>query len=118
MAHVHNAVRHVNHGGHAMTQHAVTAAKVVGMAAAGSATAHSGGIMKTLTRNPLIVFAAGVAAGFFIHKYRKEIIASASSISDAGRDYMMHQKENLEDLLEEQREEAEEDAGQGPGKRR
>lgn len=116
MAHIHNAAAHANHGTRAMAQHAVTAAKVVGIAAAGSATTHSGGIMKSLTRNPLLVFAAGVAAGFFIHKYRKEIIASATAISEAGRDYVMHQKENLEDLLEENREEADDAGGVEKGK--
>lgn len=65
-------------------------------------------IMSVLVRNPVVMFGVGFAAGFFVHKYRKEIIAAASSAADQSRDFVLRQKENLEDLLAESKEEADE----------
>lgn len=57
--------------------------------------------MSKAARHPLLVFGLGVVAGFFVYKYRKDIIASASKTIDAGKDFVLHQKENLEDIVAE-----------------
>ncbi len=57
--------------------------------------------MSILAKHPLLVFGLGVAAGFYAHKYRKEIIESATLATGKGKDFVLHQKENLEDLVAE-----------------
>ncbi len=89
-AHGHRAMGHI-------TQHAGT---VAGMAAAANSPAGRG-LMSILTRHPLVVFGLGIAAGYYAHKYRKEIIESATRLSEKGKDFVLHQRENLEDLVAE-----------------
>jgi len=55
----------------------------------------------SLLRNPLVFLAAGVAAGYLLFKYEKEIIEAASKLTGMGKDFALHQKENLDDLLSE-----------------
>lgn len=70
-----------------------------------TATVNTGGkLMGKLSKHPLLVFGAGMVAGYFVYKYRKEIIASASKTIDAGKDFVLHQKENLEDIVAEAKE--------------
>ena len=54
--------------------------------------------------NPIVVFGLGVVSGFLIHKYRKDIIASTTKVVDAGKDFVLQQKESLEDLVAETKE--------------
>ncbi|NGZ05269.1 MAG: hypothetical protein G8237_02835 [Magnetococcales bacterium] len=54
-------------------------------------------------RHPVVMFALGAATGIMAYKYRKEIMEAVSRASDASRDFMLHQKESLNDLLEEAR---------------
>ncbi|MEN9681981.1 MAG: hypothetical protein RLZZ627_1874 [Pseudomonadota bacterium] len=106
MAHIHGAAaKALSHGAH--TAHgavAMATAKHAG-AAIGIAAAtqtHTGkGLMSVLSKHPLLVFTLGVTTGYFAHKYRKEIIASATRATELGKDFVMHQKENLEDLVAE-----------------
>ena len=106
MAHIHGAaakaVSHSAHAAHGST--AVATAKHAG-AALGIAAAtqtHTGkGFMSVLSKHPLLLFTLGAATGYFAHKYRKEIIASATRATELGKDFVMHQKENLEDLVAE-----------------
>lgn len=51
--------------------------------------------------HPLVVFGLGVAVGYAIHKYRKEIIASATRAVEQSQDFVLQQRENLEDLVAE-----------------
>lgn len=76
------------------------------MMAAGGYAAGKGllGAGTGLLRNPLIVLAAGVAAGFVLFKYQKEIIETVSKATGMGKDFMLHQKENLDDLIAESQE--------------
>lgn len=70
-----------------------------------SAVVYSGSkIMSIAVKNPIVVFGLGLASGFLIHKYRKEIIASTTKVVDAGKDFVLQQKENLEDLVAETKE--------------
>lgn len=60
--------------------------------------------MGILARHPVITFGLGLAAGYFIHKYRKEIIATAARASEKGKDFVLQQRENLADLVAETQE--------------
>jgi hypothetical protein len=70
-----------------------------------TATVNTGGkLMSKAAKHPLLVFGLGMVAGYFVYKYRKDIIASASKTIDAGKDFVLHQKENLEDIVAEAKE--------------
>jgi hypothetical protein len=62
---------------------------------------------------PLVMFAAGVAAGYYGYKYRKEIVAAMTKAGESGKDWALNAKESLADLVEEARE-AEETKGRKP----
>ncbi|MFI3137568.1 MAG: hypothetical protein QX197_12410 [Methylococcaceae bacterium] len=71
-----------------------------------SATLEVGGqVMSKLVKYPAVVFGMGVVAGYFVYKYRKEIISSTNKAVDAGKDFVLQQKENLEDIVAEAAEE-------------
>lgn len=57
-----------------------------------------------LLRNPLLLLAGGLAAGYLLHKYEKEIVLAVSKASGMGKDFVLQQKENLEDLVAESQE--------------
>lgn len=61
--------------------------------------------MSKLTKHPVLVFGLGMVAGYFVYKHRKDIIANTSKTIDAGKDFILQQKENLEDLVAEAKEE-------------
>lgn len=63
--------------------------------------------MSLLAKHPVITFSLGVAAGYFIHKYRKEIIEAATDASEKGKDFVLQQRENLADVLAEAKESGE-----------
>ncbi len=100
------AVTAAGHGGMSMGQGAVMAAVGVG-AVAGR------GVLGRLFANPLVMFAAGVAVGYYGFKYRKEIAQAVTKGTDMGRDMVLNAKESLADLVEESREA---EAGAGPAK--
>ncbi len=54
-----------------------------------------------LLRHPLVLLAGGIAAGYLLHKYEKEIVQFLAQGMGMGKDFILHQKENLEDLLAE-----------------
>lgn len=70
------------------------------MLAAGGYAAGKG-LMGGLLRNPLVFLAAGVAAGYLVFKYEKEIIETVAKATGMGKDFVLHQKENLDDLIAE-----------------
>jgi hypothetical protein len=70
-----------------------------------SATIHSGRkLMGNIAKHPVLVFGLGVAAGYLVYKYRKEIISSTTKVVDASKDFVLQQKENLEDIIAETKE--------------
>lgn len=73
------------------------------MLAAGGYAAGKGllGAGTNLLRNPLVFLAAGVAAGYLLFKYEKEIVQAVSQATGMGKDFALHQKENLDDLIAE-----------------
>lgn len=90
---------HAHHGGHSM-------GKQIAAGSVASATVSTGGkLMSKISKHPVLVFGLGVVAGYFVYKYRKEIISSTTKAVDAGRDFVLNQKENLEDIVAESKEE-------------
>jgi hypothetical protein len=84
--------------------------KGVATAVAASTIIQTGkGVMTTLAKHPLVMFSLGIAAGFLVHKYRKEIISITSKTAEQGKDFVLRQKENIKDLLAETQEGAEEE---------
>ena len=59
--------------------------------------------MSILTKHPLVTFTLGFAAGFVIHKYRKEIIEAGTAAAERSREFVLQQKESLGDILAETR---------------
>ncbi len=61
-------------------------------------------LVHRLARNPWVWFGLGLAAGILIHRYRKEIIATAVKVGEKGKDFVLQQKESLEDIVAETQE--------------
>jgi hypothetical protein len=55
-------------------------------------------------RAPLLVFAAGMTTGYLLHKYRREIIQAVTKAADMGKDFVLQQRESLDDLVAEAQE--------------
>jgi hypothetical protein len=86
------------HGGNSMSKEIVKGSMA-------SATVYSGGkLLSNAAKHPVIVFGLGVVAGYLVYKYRKEIVSGATKAVDASKDFVLHQKENLEDLVAETKE--------------
>jgi hypothetical protein len=83
--------------GHEVTRDIMHGAAVGGVAAV-TATAGRGPLSRFI-RHPLVLLTLGAVAGWYLHKYRNEIIAAASQVTDAGKDFVLSQKENLEDMV-------------------
>ncbi|CAA7622786.1 hypothetical protein [Magnetospirillum sp. UT-4] len=83
-------------GGMSMGKGAVIAAAGIGAVAGRS-------LLGRLVSSPVVLFAAGVAVGYYGFKYRKEIAAAVAKGSDMGRDMVLNAKESLADLVEETR---------------
>ena len=60
--------------------------------------------MSNVAKHPVLVFGLGLLAGYVVYKYRKEIVSSTTKVVDAGKDFVLQQKENLEDLVAETKE--------------
>jgi len=90
-----------------MAEHTPALAKplVHGVAATATATIHTGKqLMSNITKHPALVFGLGLVTGYLVFKYRKEIISSATKVVDAGKDFVLEQKESLEDIVAETKE--------------
>jgi len=114
-AHASHAAHAAHHAAHASHHAAHAAAAGTGQslathAAAGALVAKGAavaGVRKTagksflgkLLSHPVVLFGLGVAVGYTIHKYRKEIIHSANRAVERGQDFVLQQRENLEDLV-------------------
>jgi hypothetical protein len=86
-------------------QHNQTMAKQVMAGTIATVTVNSGEkLMSKITKHPLLVFGLGMVTGYLVYKYRKEIINSTTKTIDAGKDFVLHQKENLEDIVAEAKE--------------
>lgn len=89
---------HSHHSAHAM-------GKQIMQGSMASASVKSGGkLMSKIAKHPILVFGLGVAAGYVIYKYRKEIVSNVGKATDASKDFVLQQKENLEDIVAETKE--------------
>ncbi|MCF6252234.1 MAG: hypothetical protein L3J75_13350 [Methylococcaceae bacterium] len=107
MAHSHgsHAMKGMKHAGYNHAGH--TMGKQIMKGSMASATVKSGGkLMSKLGKHPVLVFGLGLAAGYVIYKYRKEIVSSVGKATDASKDFVLQQKENLEDIVAETKEES------------
>jgi hypothetical protein len=105
MAHSHgsHAMNGMKHSSHSHASHAM--GKQIMKGSMASATVKSGGkLMSKLVKHPLLIFGLGVAAGYVVYKYRKEIVSSVGKATDASKDFVLQQKENLEDIVAETKE--------------
>lgn len=96
---------HLMGGASQMMEHPVArGAMMLGTGIAAGRTLLGAGLF----RNPLTLLAggiaAGVAAGYLLHKYEKEVVETLGKASGIGRDAVLHQKENLTDLMAEAQE--------------
>jgi len=74
-----------------------------------TAITHAGrGIFGVIYRQPLAMFALGIASGWLINRYRKEIIFVAHRTGEHGKEFVLRQKESLHDLVAEAEEYAHE----------
>jgi hypothetical protein len=73
-----------------------------GAVAAGAAAKKS--LLARAIRHPVVLFGLGLAVGYALHKYRKEIIGAANRAAEKSKDFVLQQRENLEDLVAESRE--------------
>lgn len=68
---------------------------------------HAGrGIVVSATKKPVIMFGLGVVAGYFIHKYRKSIVSASRTTLEESREFLLRQKEHLQDRLADHSDEA------------
>ena len=103
MAHNHGkqAAKHIAHTG--LDKHELSSNLIKGaVMSAGAQTGKS--IMSTITKQPLLLVGIGIAIGYYAHKHRKDIVSSVGSVTDKGKDFVLQQKENLEDLVAESKE--------------
>lgn len=76
--------------------------KSVATAVVATAIVETGiGFSKSLARQPVVLFGLGILAGYFTHKYRKEIIAITSHTAEQSKDFIVQQKNHLSELLTE-----------------
>lgn len=101
MAHDHSHHAAGASGGHGLSPHLAGGAMLVASSPAGR------GALGRLITHPLVMFALGATAGYFVYKYRNEIVDAAMRASEMGKDYMMNTRETLEDLVEEAKDRAE-----------
>jgi len=85
------------------------AAKDIAKGTVVSGTIHSGRrLVNRLYKNPWVLIGIGFAAGYLVHKHRKAIISSTNRVVGKGKDFVLTQKENLEDIVAEHEEGKEE----------
>jgi hypothetical protein len=83
---------------HGLNHHDVSNTLIKGaVMSAGAQTGKT--IMSKITKHPLLLVGIGIVAGYYAHKYRKEIMSSVTSVGDKGKDFVLQQKENLEDMV-------------------
>lgn len=83
----------------------MTMGKELAKAASATATVHTGAqLMSNIAKHPALVFGLGVLTGYLVYKYRKDIISCATKAVDAGKDFVLEQKESLADIVAETKE--------------
>lgn len=108
MKHSHgkNAIKSIKTVGQSHHSHHAMGKQIVKGSMASASIQSGGKIMAKLTKHPILIFGLGVVAGYVVYKYRKEIISNVEKASDASKDFVLQQKENLEDIVSETKEES------------
>lgn len=57
------------------------------------------GLAGLLAKHPLALFSTGFITGFLTHKYRKEIIGLSYNTAAESKNFVLRQKEHLDDFL-------------------
>ncbi len=99
MTMMHEAAKHI--------PQAMSSAAPVAQGAMMAATGYAAGrglLGGALLRNPLVLLAAGIAVGYYLHKHQDEIVLAMSKATGMGKDFLLQQKESLADLVEEAKE--------------
>jgi len=74
--------------------------KSVATAVVATAIVESGqSIVKTLAKQPVLLFSLGIVLGYFTHKHRKEIISITTHTAEQGKDFIVQQKNHLSEML-------------------
>ena len=95
---MHVAMKKSSHVGHSIGKDIAKGTMV------GAIVKTGGKLMSNATKHPVVVFGLGIVAGYVIYKYRKDIISNTNKVVGAGKDFVQHQKENLEDIVAEAKE--------------
>jgi hypothetical protein len=67
-----------------------------------SAVTHTArGITGFIVRQPVAMFALGLVSGYFVHKYRNEFVYVADHTVEHSKQFLLRQKESLNDLMTE-----------------
>ncbi len=90
--------------------HMMSSPVAKGAAMMGAGYAARGIVGRSLLTSPLVVLAAGVAAGYLLHAYRKEIVLAVSKATGMGKDFLLEQKESLADLVAESKDQEAQEA--------
>ena len=93
----------MDHGSHGHT----IAKAVTGAVAVSTGKKTGRGMMSQLAKHPWALLGIGLVGGYMIHKYRKNIIGCANGLGDKSKDFVMQQKENLEDIVAETKQSSE-----------
>jgi len=107
---------HMPEGAH-MMGHPGVAGYLAAAGLGASSVAAGRGVLARLLRSPIVLLTAGFAAGYLVHRYRKEIMLAVAKATDAGKDLWLQQKESLADLLAETKEAEEQATKQEAGER-
>jgi hypothetical protein len=57
------------------------------------------GAVSLLAKNPLVIFGAGIATGYFARKYRKGILLTGDKIAHQSKEFALRQKRHIDELL-------------------
>lgn len=93
---------------HAPSHAGMVATGIVSGLAVSAITATGRSLMGKVGKHPFAVLGIGLAAGYFAHKYRKEIIATVSDAAERSKHFALHQRAHIESLLAKSQEATEE----------
>lgn len=57
------------------------------------------GVLSTLSKNPIFLLGAGIAAGYFSQKYRKEIVTLSTTAANQSLDFVKRQEHGIKQIL-------------------
>lgn len=58
-------------------------------------------LSKAVAKQPIVLFGLGIVSGYLTHKYRKEILAISSHTAQQSKEFIVQQKQHIENMLDE-----------------